>query len=71
MASRFCSQMHFCEECYRNISNNLNSDLGQVKECNKDLCEFKGMHAPNGIEYCLGCFICRLESIQHEYPIFE
>lgn len=71
VASRFCSQMHFCEECYRNKSNNFNFDLGEIKECNKDLCEFRGMHAPNGIEYCLGCFICRFESIQHEYPIFE
>ena len=69
IASRFCSQTHFCEECYSN-RNLLNEEICQIKECNKDVCEFSGMHAPNGIEYCLGCFLCRLESIKTEYPIF-
>ena len=69
IASRFCSQTHFCEECYSN-RNLLNYEICEIKKCDKDTCEFNGMHAPNGIEYCLGCFLCRFESIKTEYPIF-
>ena len=69
IASRFCSQIHFCEECYSN-RNLLNDEICKIKICDKDVCEFNGMHAPNGIEYCLGCFICRLENFKTEYPIF-
>ena len=69
IASRFCSQTHFCEECYSN-RNLLNDEICEIKKCNKDTCQFSGMHAPNGVEYCLGCFICRLETIKTEYPIF-
>ena len=70
IASRFCSLTHYCEECYKN-KNVMNDQLCQIKTCNKDLCEFCGMHAPNGTEYCLGCFFCRLENIKKEYPTFN
>ena len=70
IASRFFSQTHFCEECYSNKNFN-NNEICEIKKCDKYSCEFKGMHAPNGIEYCLGCFFCRLENIKNEYPIFE
>ena len=70
IASRFCSETHFCEECYYNKSNRKDGKY-EIKKCYKDLCEFSGFHAPNGIEYCLGCFICRLESINKEFSIFN
>lgn len=63
IASRFCSQTHYCEECYAKRNNNNESICG-IKECDKDTCEFDGIHAPNGCEYCLGCFICRYESFK-------
>ena len=68
IASRFCSQTHFCEECYasKNYENNC-----EIKKCEKNKCEFSGMHAPNGEEYCLGCFICRYENVKNEYPTFN
>ncbi len=69
IASRFWSQTHFCEECYSK-KNYFNNNYCEIKECDIDTCPFNGFHAPNGVEYCLGCFICRLENIQHEYPIF-
>jgi E3 ubiquitin-protein ligase MYCBP2 len=53
MASRFQSQTHLCEKCYFIDKS--------IKECNKQLCEFGGKHPPNGVEYCLGCFACKLE----------
>ena len=70
IASRFCSQKHFCEECYMKISEKLTTNDFEVKKCNKVLCEFGGMHAPNGIEYCLGCFLCRFINTRNEYPMF-
>ena len=70
IASRFHSQTHFCEECYLNKIN-FNLDNCEIKKCDINSCELKGMHAENGIEYCLGCFICRFENIQNEYPLFN
>jgi E3 ubiquitin-protein ligase MYCBP2 len=68
IASRFCSQKHFCEECYanKNYENNC-----EIKKCDRNICEFSGIHAPNGEEYCLGCFICRYENVKNEYPTFN
>ena len=64
IASRFYSQMHFCEDCYAN-KNSCDNDFSKlIKNCNSRLCEFNGVHAPNGIEYCLGCFVCRIENIK-------
>lgn len=62
IASRFFSNTHFCEECYKNkkVGNN---QLCSVKICDKESCEFRGEHAPNGTEYCLGCFICRFNNL--------
>ena len=69
MSTRFSSGIHFCEECYskRDFSS---AEICPIKECNKKFCEFKGIHAPNGIEYCLGCFQCRLESIKNNELLF-
>ena len=56
--------MHFCEDCYAN-KNSCDNDFSKlIKNCNSRLCEFNGVHAPNGIEYCLGCFVCRIENIK-------
>lgn len=52
MASRFQSQTHLCEECYFNIP--------KIKECDKTICLFGGIHPPNGFEFCLGCFVCKV-----------
>ena len=56
MASRFQSQTHLCEECYFNKP--------KIKECDKTICLFGGIHPPNGIEFCLGCFACKVENIK-------
>ena len=64
IASRFYSQIHFCEDCYANKDSYNNNFSKLIKECNSSICEFKGVHAPNGIEYCLGCFVCRIENIK-------
>ena len=69
IASRFWSQTHFCEDCYSQRSY-INKEYCEIKKCDIDKCPFNGFHAPNGIEYCLGCFLCRLENRQNEYPIF-
>ena len=73
IASRFWSQIHFCENCYAKYArrNIFENEKCPIKECNRFMCEFGGIHAPNGIEYCLGCFLCRLENIKNEYPNFS
>ena len=70
IASRFYSQTHLCEECYSNKIR-FNLEDCEIKKCNINSCELKGMHAENGIEYCLGCFACRFENLQNNYPIFN
>lgn len=58
IASRFILETHLCEECYENKNS-------VKKRCFEGNCEFKGIHAPNGIEYCLGCFICRYNNVKN------
>ena len=61
IASRYNpqSKTHFCENCYFNNPKNI------IKNCNKVICPFKGNHEPNGKEFCLGCYICRYESVKN------
>ena len=68
IASRFYSQIHFCEDCYANKDSYINNFSKLIKNCNGSICEFRGVHAPNGIEYCLGCFVCRIENIKKNIP---
>ena len=65
IASRFYSQIHFCEDCYANKDSYTNDYSKLIKNCNNSICEYNGVHAPNGIEYCLGCFVCRIENIKN------
>ena len=65
-ASRFYSKIHFCEDCYANKDSYNNNFSKLIKNCNINICEFKGIHAPNGTEYCLGCFACRIENIKKD-----
>ena len=64
IASRFICNTHLCEECYAN-KNTIK------KSCNSVKCDFRGSHAPNGIEYCLGCFICRYNTLKNNSQNFD
>lgn len=64
IAAFFCwGSTHFCEDCYKRQS--MGEYLSKypkekLPKCNKDTCEVGGNHAPNGEEFALGCYLCRI-----------
>ena len=59
---RFCCEVavwlcwgttHFCEPCHQRAGNN------EHKPCDPEKCHMHGCHPPTGVEFAIGCGMCR------------
>jgi hypothetical protein len=58
VACWFCwGTTHFCDACHRRATEMSRKPQHELPKCT---CNVK--HPPNGVEFCLGCSLCRLQT---------